>query len=298
MIEIRYTQEDYENASGEEKRRIHEQLHQELTAACGQGDAMGYAYLGYFCENGLFGFDEDLDKAFELYEKGMELGDSYCEDAVARMTTGDEEEYEVGEDDWSMDPDIDLRFQTCSECVEGAVSRVQNREKEWEVADIVSKFISTARCLLDDGAMLLELCELSVRLEDFIFDHPRLKLSFKELQLDLVRALEARGEDAGDIPGELSSEIESLKSSIALADEGRLSEIPQSGHLRKDPVEWTKEWEEHIDEADRIAYSKMGDFPRGMGFCFGFWPERRSALLSFGIKWKDPHMMNPRVIFD
>ena len=52
------------------------------------------------------------------------------------------------------------------------------------------------------------------------------------------------------------------------------------------------------DEADRIAYAHLKDTPRGMGFCFAFWHERRRALKQFGISWRDPHMMNPRVMFD
>ncbi len=241
---------------------------------------------------------EDIEDTYiPLYEQqvaeeyeGYDYDDEY--------SGGYEVEYEVEEDDWGMDPDIDLYFQTCSECVEGIIVRVRNREKEWEVADIVRRFISTAGKMKDDEYLTERLFELSTRIEDYIFDHPRLKASFLEFQLELVRTLEEHGTDIQGIDQYITSDIEALRHSIALADEGRLDEIPQAGHLRKDPVEWTKEWEEHIDEADRIAYSNLEDVPKGMGFCFSFWPERRSALLRFGIDWKDPHRMNPRVLFD
>ena len=241
---------------------------------------------------------EEIENIYiPLYEQ--EIAEEYAEyDYDDEYQGGYEVEYEVEEDDWGMDPDIDLSFQTCSECADGIVSRAQNREKEWEIADIVRKFIATAEGIKDDDYMMVRLYGLSTQIEDYIFDHPRLKVSFMEFQLELVRAIEAHGTDIQGVDRYIAEDIETLRQSIALADEGRLAEIPQTGHLRKDPVEWTKEWEEHIDEADKIAYSRLEGVPRGMGFCFSFWPERRSALRKFGIDWKDPHRMNPRVMFD
>jgi len=35
-----------------------------------------------------------------------------------------------------------------------------------------------------------------------------------------------------------------------------------------------------------------------MGFCFGYWAEKRNALERRGIEWMSPSVMNPRVMFD
>ena len=68
--------------------------------------------------------------------------------------------------------------------------------------------------------------------------------------------------------------------------------------LKSDPVEWTAEYEAVIDEADHEAYQHLKDSPRGMGFCFGYWAEKRNALARRGIEWKSPNILNPRVMFD
>ena len=94
------------------------------------------------------------------------------------------------------------------------------------------------------------------------------------------------------------NEVRTREKNIRLADEGRLDEIPQTGHLKRDPVEWTARYEEVIDEAEREAHEQLKDVPRGMGFCFAYWPEKREALARRGVEWRDPHLMNPHVIFD
>ena len=51
-------------------------------------------------------------------------------------------------------------------------------------------------------------------------------------------------------------------------------------------------------EMMRKNAEEMRIWPRGMGFCFGYWSAKRGVLAKRGIEWRDPHQMNPRVLFD
>lgn len=207
-------------------------------------------------------------------------------------------EREVEEDDWTMDPDIDTRLQECVEIVEAVKECVRNRDKEWENAGLIRRFMTISESLLDEDMPFDSLCKAEEELADFILDHPRLKLEFLRQQYKILRKIEeTHGEDLG-LSDEVQRKIALYEQNIALADAGRLNEIPQSGHLKHDPVEWTKKWEEVVDEAERIACSHLTDIPRGMGFCFSYWAERKAALSKLGVEWRTPHQMNPRVIFD
>lgn len=68
--------------------------------------------------------------------------------------------------------------------------------------------------------------------------------------------------------------------------------------LKFDPVERTEEWEEVIYEAELECDKELAGMPRGMGFCFSYWPALHNALLKRGVEWRNPHQMNPRVLFD
>ncbi len=74
---------------------------------------------------------------------------------------------------------------------------------------------------------------------------------------------------------------------------------PQLGHLRKDPVEYTFRWEEiYYDVEAKLEY-RFANAPRHMGFCFMFWDAKRQLLADeYGISWRSPAQMNPRVMFD
>lgn len=69
-------------------------------------------------------------------------------------------------------------------------------------------------------------------------------------------------------------------------------------HLRFDPVERTQKWEDVYFEVEEECARRLEGIPRGMGFCFPYWAARHDVLRKYGIDWKSPHMMNPRVIFD
>lgn len=74
---------------------------------------------------------------------------------------------------------------------------------------------------------------------------------------------------------------------------------PHIGHLRRDPVEYTWEWENiYYDVEDKLNY-RFANAPRQMGFCFQYWEAKRELLENeYGIKWRSPSLMNPGVMFD
>ena len=81
---------------------------------------------------------------------------------------------------------------------------------------------------------------------ELILDHPRLKLRLLKIQLEVLRYIEAcNGHELG-ITEDICNEITELSNCIALADEGRLDEIPQTGHLKRDPVERTGQCSQKI----------------------------------------------------
>lgn len=79
----------------------------------------------------------------------------------------------------------------------------------------------------------------------------------------------------------------------------RIRENPQEGHLRKDRIEYTRRWENvYYDVKDELD-ERFADTPRGMGFCFGYWQAMTDLLARmYRILWRNPHLMNPNVIFD
>lgn len=74
---------------------------------------------------------------------------------------------------------------------------------------------------------------------------------------------------------------------------------PQIGHLRKDPVEYTWEWEDIYYDVESKLEERFASAPRFMGFCFTYWNAKRELLEEeYGIKWHSPSQMNPGVMFD
>lgn len=69
--------------------------------------------------------------------------------------------------------------------------------------------------------------------------------------------------------------------------------------LKHDPVEDTPEYLEIKEELETILYEHFKGVDQFMGFCFEYWSKKREILLSkYGIEWRSPSSMNPRVHFD
>lgn len=133
---------------------------------------------------------------------------------------------------------------------------------------------------------------------DCVYEHPRLLLQLKQTELDILEYIEAVEQHDLRITDELRDEIAELEANIEAADAGRFADIKTESTLKSDPVEWTAEYEAVIDEAEHEAYSSLVDTPRGMGFCFAYWAEKRKALAKRGIEWSSPNILNPGVMFD
>ena len=68
--------------------------------------------------------------------------------------------------------------------------------------------------------------------------------------------------------------------------------------LQYDPVEDSEAYLSVIDEVERRLYEELKNEPRHMGFCFEYWSAKRDLLAEYGIEWRSPGIMNPRVMFD
>lgn len=74
---------------------------------------------------------------------------------------------------------------------------------------------------------------------------------------------------------------------------------PKIGHLRTDPVEYSWEWEKIYYDVEAELDRRLANVPRQMGFCFQYWAMKRELLMEkYGIDWRSPSQMNPRVMFD
>ena len=74
---------------------------------------------------------------------------------------------------------------------------------------------------------------------------------------------------------------------------------PKIGHLRTDPVEYTWEWEKIYYDVEDELDRRLANVSRQMGFCFQYWAMKRELLMEkYGIDWRSPSQMNPRVMFD
>lgn len=194
---------------------------------------------------------------------------------------------------------LDLYYDVCCGCVLVAEASLREQEGEWEIASLCRVLLKYAAWLEEFDHMLDSAYSVVSRFEDCLMDHPRLKLRLLELELAIVRRIEALNDRELSRAEYLEREISRHKRNIHFADNNQLDLIEETGRsLKKDPVEWTARWEEVIDEADRMTEEKLKDYPRGMGFCHGYWHERQKALRKLGVDWRCPSEMNPGTMFD
>lgn len=231
---------------------------------------------------------EDEDDGFEEYddfENGhvVEDVDFVDEDGIPLEAT---------------DESFGKYMKICNSCIEKARNDLQEMRNQWEIAGLARTFLKYATYMEGFDHLLDYLYEAVGNMNDCVFEHPRLKLKLLELYLLVINRIEAKIDHDLSFAEDVRADIVVLESNIAHADKGEFDKIKDSRSLKHDPVEWTARWEEVIDEADKIADENLENVPRGMGFCFSHWHERAAALRKFGIEWKNPHQMNPRVMFD
>ena len=194
---------------------------------------------------------------------------------------------------------LDLYYDVCCGSVLVAEASLREQESEWEIASLCKVLLKYAAWLEEFDHMLDSAYRVVSRFEDCLMDHPRLMLRLLELELTIVRRIEALNDHELSHAEYLERNISLYKRNIHFADKDQLDSIEQTGYrLKKDPVEWTARWEEVIDEADRMTEEKLKGYPRGMGFCHAYWHERQKALRKLGVSWRCPSEMNPRTRFD
>lgn len=69
--------------------------------------------------------------------------------------------------------------------------------------------------------------------------------------------------------------------------------------LKHDSIEDSPKYKAVIKDVEKELEELLKDKPRGTGFCHIYWYEKRRILKEkYGINWKSPAIMNPRVRFD
>lgn len=98
----------------------------------------------------------------------------------------------------------------------------------------------------------------------------------------------------------LASDLQQAMASLFSSEEMmKIILRPQIGHLKKDPVEYTWQWEKIFYAVEAKLEQRFTNAPRHMGFCFHFWNAKQELLKEeYGIEWHSPAQMNPHVIFD
>ena len=131
------------------------------------------------------------------------------------------------------------------------------------------------------------------------YDVPRLVLSILHYKLQLVKESEEHDPERYPTEEEVVNDIQRLSDYIDT--EHVSSEWFRKlyhRHLESDPIQRTPTWEENYYEVEKECDLRLGDTPRGMGFCFGYWSTLRQVLAERGIMWRSPSELNPKVMFD
>ena len=131
------------------------------------------------------------------------------------------------------------------------------------------------------------------------YDVPRLVLNILQYKLELIQQSDEQDPSKYPTAEEVQQDIRRLQDYIDVEHVGN-EEFRQKyqRHLKSATVERTPLWEEVYYEVERECDRRLGDTPRGMGFCFAYWSTLRQVLAERGILWQSPSELNPRVMFD
>jgi hypothetical protein len=131
------------------------------------------------------------------------------------------------------------------------------------------------------------------------YDVPRLVLSILRYKLELIQVSDEQDDDHYPTEEEVRQDILRLEDYID-TEHVSVSDFMKkyNRHLRFAAVERTPQWEDNYYEVEQECDRRLGDTPRGMGFCFAYWSTLREVLSERGIIWQSPHELNPRVMFD
>ena len=194
---------------------------------------------------------------------------------------------------------LEALMELCCGCVVVAEENLR-LNMEFENAALMEEFLTYAEEAEGYDQLLNSLYSTCKRMDKTVFSHPRLQARFKRFFRQVVYRIESAFCDGRElsISSDLSSEISELESNVWFADNGKWDEIKTTAHLKRDPVEFSRQFEEIIDDVDRKLYNMYRNTPRCMGFCFEIWSSRKALLAQQGIEWRTPSEMNPGVMFD
>ena len=174
-----------------------------------------------------------------------------------------------------------------------------NQTYEWENSTLAHEYLAVAVSLLPYDEGLLTGFKATSRMAQTVRQHPRLRLSLLRLEAQYIERLQSLQCDEVDQRiEELNDEIAQTEQRIALADQGKLDLITSISFIKTDPIEWTVQWEEVIDDVEREIYEKIKNQSWGMGFCHSYWNVKSQVLCQYGISWQSPAVLNPNILFD
>lgn len=194
---------------------------------------------------------------------------------------------------------LDAHWEVCCGDVLIAEKNLENQDREWENASLAREFLDIAHFLEGYDNMLDNLYLAAHRMRNAISDHPRLKIEILKLEKTILQRIEASCDHELGASEEVENELSYYQRNVEYADKGHFDKIVPPGHLKRDPIEWSADYERIIDEANQKIYSFLEDQPRGMGFCFAYWHTKKRILKEcYGMDWNSPATMNPGVMFD
>lgn len=131
------------------------------------------------------------------------------------------------------------------------------------------------------------------------YDVPRLVISILHYKLELIKASDEHDPERYPTEDEVTKDIQRLSDYIDTehVSSEQFRKLYQR-HLVADPIERTPEWEENYYDVEKECDRRLGDTPRGMGFCFAYWSTLRQVLSERGMLWHSPSELNPKVMFD
>lgn len=194
---------------------------------------------------------------------------------------------------------LEAHWEVCCGDVLLAEENRRDQDREWENAALARNFLDIAQYLEGYDEMLDNLYTAIQRIRNAIVDHPRLTIELLELEQRVIQRIEALCGHELSASEEVEKELARYRCNIDLADKGCFNRIVSNSHLKRDPLEWSADYEKIIDEANKKIYSLLEGCPRGMGFCLAYWSTKMQVLKTdYGIEWKSPVLLNPGVIFD
>ena len=201
----------------------------------------------------------------------------------------------------TVDSDIKLRLERIIEIANKVIHSGENNLIPHRNIPLVKQTLEDFKALPDsiegEFTKYEKICYLDQLADSLSYrECPRFLIELREYQLALFEGL--MSDEIGDLkPEDIEEELQKLRDYI---DESiSVEEFCRKYHksLKFDPVERSEKWEEVIYDASEKAIQECGE-PGHMGYCFGYWSALSAALAEYGIDWRSPARMNPRVMFD